>query len=471
MAMGKPVQALVLLCALLCSSLTGAQTQPRTWRLDFYETGGPGIEAFSFDRLVVEPLAWPDNPAANVDATLTGNYRFEIVDASGRVTFARGYDPAFAEWVTTAESKKIRRTFQDSLRFPAQTAKADVVLKKRAENGTYAEVWRHAIDPADPFIDRSTPARQQLLEVHSSGDPQTKVDLLLLGDGYTAAECKSTFLPQTRRLSAALFAEEPFKSRRRDFNVWGLCPPSAQSGVASPSRGIFRRTPVGAAYDAFATERYILTFENRAWRDIAAWAPYEYVVILTNGDTYGGGGLYNVYSTAAAGNDFAEYLFIHEFGHHFAGLADEYYTSPVAYEPPARIFEPWPANVTASANRARVKWRDLLTPGVPLPTPWPKQQFEAMQKEYQSTRAKLRADKRPESEMTQLFRREIDIEMKLFATAEHRGKVGLFQGANYDARAFYRPEIDCIMFSRNPVPFCRVCQRALSQQIDRHSRR
>ena len=109
--MGKPVQALVLLCALLCSSLTGAQTQPRTWRLDFYETGGPGIEAFSFDRLVVEPLAWPDNPAANVDATLTGNYRFEIVDASGRVTFARGYDPAFAEWVTTAESKKIRRTF------------------------------------------------------------------------------------------------------------------------------------------------------------------------------------------------------------------------------------------------------------------------------------------------------------------------------------------------------------------------
>ena len=60
------------------------------------------------------------------------------------------------------------------------------------------------------------------------------------------------------------------------------------------------------------------------------------MIILTNGDTYGGGGLYNVFSTAAAGNDFAEYLFVHEFGHHFAGLADEYYTSPVAYEPPAR---------------------------------------------------------------------------------------------------------------------------------------
>jgi hypothetical protein len=468
--MRNPVRVFVLLCALLGASLAGAQTQPRTWRLDFYETGGPGIEAYSFDRVVVEPLAWPDNPAANVDARLTGNYRFEVV-ANGRVIFARGYDPAFAEWVTTAEVKQIRRTFQDSLRFPALTAKADVILKKRSEEGAYKEVWRHSIDPADPFIDRSTPARQQAIQIERHGEPATKVDLLLLGDGYTAAECSGTFRPQAQRLSAALFAVEPFKSRRNDFNVWGLCPPSAESGIASPSRGIFRRTPVGAAYDAFASERYILTFENRAWRDIAAWAPYEYVIILTNGITYGGGGLYNVFSTAAAGNDFAEYLFIHEFGHHFAGLADEYYTSPVSYEPPARIFEPWAANASATADRAKIKWRDLLTAGVPLPTPWPKQPFEAMQKEYQSTRAKLRADKRPESEMTQLFRREAEIEMKLFATAEHRGKVGAFQGANYDAKAFYRPELDCIMFSRNPVPFCKVCQRALSQQIDRHSRR
>ena len=466
--MRRPARAFVLLCALLLSSLAGAQTQPRTWRLDFYQTGGPGIEAYSFDRLVVEPLAWPDNPAAGVETRLTGNYRFVIVDGSGRVLFARGYDPAFAEWVTTAESKKIRRTFQDSLRFPALATKADVVLTKRAEDGTYAEVWRHSIDPADPFIDRSTPARQQAIAIEQHGPPPTKVDLLLLGDGYTAAEC-AKFRTQARRLSAALFAVEPFKSRRNDFNVWGLCPPSAQSGVASPSRNIHRRTPVGAAYDAFASERYILTFENRAWRDIAAWAPYQYLIILTNGETYGGGGLYNVFSTAAAGNDFAEYLFIHEFGHHFAGLADEYYTSPVAYEKPERVFEPWAANATATTDPARLKWRDLLTPGVPLPTPWPKQPFEAMQKEYQATRAKLRADKRPEAEMTQLFRREAELEMKLFAMAEHKGKVGLFQGANYDAQVFYRPELDCIMFSRNAVPFCKVCQRALSQQIDRHA--
>jgi len=176
--MRRTIQVFALLCALLLTAVAGAQTQPRTWRLDFYETGGPGIEAFSFDRLVIEPLAWPDNVAANVDTRLTGNYRFEIV-SGGRVIFARGYDPIFAEWVTTAEAKKVRRTLQDSLRFPALTAKADVVLKKRSEAGAYNEVWRYSIDPADPFIDRSAPARQQVLEIEKHGEPPAKVDLLI----------------------------------------------------------------------------------------------------------------------------------------------------------------------------------------------------------------------------------------------------------------------------------------------------
>jgi hypothetical protein len=467
--MSVRTRSLTHAAALLAVALADAQSPPRTWRLDFFQTGGPGVEAYSFDRLLIEPLAWPDTLSANVDSTRTGNYRYEVIDASGRVIFARGYDPAFAEWVTTAESKKLRRTFHDSLRFPALTARAEVVLEKRNGDGGYDEVWRHAIDPADPFIDRSTPARQQLVEIETHGEPPTKVDLLLLGDGYTAGECARVFRAQARRLVDALFALDPFRARRADFNVWGLCPPSPQSGIASASRGIYHRTPAGAAYDAFGSERYILTFENRAWRDIAAWAPYEYVTILTNGDTYGGGGLYNVFSTAAAGNDFADYLFVHEFAHHFAGLADEYYTSPVAYEPPERIVEPWPANVTAAADASRVKWRDLLTPGVPAPTPWPKQQFEAMSKDFQSRRARIRAEKRPESEMTRLFREEQQAEMRLLASADHAGKVGLFQGANYDAQAFYRPEIDCIMFTRNKVPFCRVCQRALSAVIDRHT--
>jgi hypothetical protein len=458
---------LTLVVVLLALGVAGAQEPPRTWRLDFYETGGPGIEAYSFDRVVVEPLPWPDNPAANVERTPTGNYRVEVVDSGGRVVFARGYDPAFAEWVTTAETKRLRRTFHESVRFPALTGKAEVVIWKRNERGEYDEAWRVAIDPADPLIDRSPPPRQELIEVEKHGDPQTKVDVLLLGDGYTAAECSRKFRGDARRMLRALFAQEPFTARRNDFNIWGLCPPAAQSGISRPSTGIYRRSL--STYDAFGSERYILAFENRAMRDVAAWAPYEFLTVLTNTATYGGGGLYNVYSTVAADNDFADYLFVHEFAHHFAGLADEYYTSPVAYEPPERIVEPWAANATAETSPARLKWRDLLAPGVPIPTPWPKQEFETYSKAIQARRAQLRAQNRPEAEMTKLFREELEAETKLLSMAEHAGKVGLFQGANYDAQAFYRPQIDCIMFTRNRVPFCRVCQRALGAVIDRHA--
>lgn len=454
---------------LLTFSAPQAQEPVHTWRVDFYQTGGPGIEAYSLDRIVVEPLPWPDSPEAAVAPAGIGNYRFDVLDANGRVVFARAFDPAFAEWLTTAEAKTLRRTFQDSLRFPAPQGKATVVLRKRNERGRYDEVWRLPVDPADPFVDRSLPPMQQAIEIERHGEPRAKVDVLLLGDGYTSAECAAKFAGDARRMADALFAQEPFRTRRAAFNVWGLCPPAAESGIARPSTGIYRRSPAGASYDAFGSERYILTFANRAWRDIAAWAPYEYVTILTNGNTYGGGGLYNVYSTAAVDNDWADYLFVHEFAHHFAGLADEYYTSPVAYEPPARIVEPWPANVTASPNRARLKWRDLLTPGVALPTAWPKQEYEALSKTLQARRARIRAEKRPEEEMSALFREEQLATTKLLRSSPNADALGAFQGANYDARAFYRPAIDCIMFTRNEVPFCRVCQRALAEVIDRHS--
>jgi hypothetical protein len=267
-------------------------------------------------------------------------------------------------------------------------------------------------------------------------------------------------------MADALFRHEPFASRRTDFNVWGLCPPSAESGVARPSTGKQRRTPVGTAYDAFGSERYVLTFDNRALRDVAAWAPYEFVTILVNAETYGGGGIYGAFSTVAVDNEWANYLFVHEFGHHFAGLADEYYTSPVAYQPAARVSEPWEANVTALLEGVPLKWRDLVKPGTPLPTPWPKQDFEARQREFQARRKQIRAENRPESEMNALFREEQAHATALFRRQRYAGSVGVFQGANYDAQAFYRSQLDCVMFTRDEVPFCRVCQRALEQVID-----
>ena len=282
----------------------------------------------------------------------------------------------------------------------------EIVLQRRQPDQTFATVWRTTVDPDDVFVERAAPPRQELIAIERNGEPADKVDLLLLGDGYTAADCTVRFAVDARRLADALFRHEPFAARRGDFNVWGLCPPAAESGIARPSSGIHRRTPVGATYDAFGSERYVLTFDNRALRDVAAWAPYEFVAMLVNSETYGGGGIFGTFATVAVDSDWAEYVFVHEFGHHFAGLADEYYTSPVAYEPAGQVVEPWEANVTALLEGQPLKWRDLVDPATPVPTPWPKDAFEARQREFQARRKQLRAERRPEWEMNALFREE-----------------------------------------------------------------
>ena len=202
--------------------------------------------------------------------------------------------------------------------------------------------------------------------------------------------------------------------------------------------------------------RYVLTFDNRSFRDVASFAPYDHVEILTNSKTYGGGGIFNLYSTVAADSLWSPYVFVHEFGHHFAGLADEYYTSDVAYVPAADRVEPWEPNVTALKDPAELKWKDLVTPGTPLPTPWSKEAFEKVSREFQKRRRQIRAENRPEEEMDRLFLEEQAIETKLLSSDPNAGKVGAFEGAMYEAAGYYRPQIDCIMFSRNDVPFCAV---------------
>ncbi len=439
-----------------------AEKTPRTMRLDYYHTGSATEERFSLDRVVVEPLPWPGNPARPIDDTNLGKYFFQVIDRqSRRVLYSRGFASIFGEWQETDEAKEASRTFSESLRFPAPERPVQIVLEERDAQNDFREVWSAVVDPHDPSVDTSAPpAPAPLLALQKSGDPAAKVDLLILGDGYTAAELPK-FERDARRLVDILFAQPPFQEHRADFNVWGLCPPSPESGISRPSTGIHRRSPVGATYDAFGSERYVLTFENRAFRDIAQFAPYEFVEILVNGNTYGGGGIFNLYSTVAADSEWAPYVFVHEFGHHFAGLADEYYTSDVPTE--GRKVEPWEANVTADPEH--LKWRDLVTPGTPIPTPWKKDEFEAYQKDVQARRRQIRKDRQPESVMDALFREERGHDTSLLDGGPQAGRVGAFEGADYHAKGYYRPQSDCIMFTRDRVPFCAVCQRTIERVI------
>ncbi len=468
--MTKLVFALAVIVFLFAANAIAAT---QTIRLDYYHTGDASQELFSVDRVVIEPLPWPGDLAQALDSSNLGKYFFEVRDQKTKqVLYSRGFASIYGEWETTDEAKSNKRTFQESLRFPAPTSPVNVVLKKRDAKNVFQDIWTVMIDPADQFIDRSKPtAPAPLITIQKAGEPEARVDFLILGDGYTVAEAKK-FEADARRLTEVLFSTSPFKEQRKNFNVWALCPPASESGVSRPSTGVYRDSPLGATYDAFGSERYVLTFDNRALRKTAQFAPYEFIEVLVNNRTYGGGGIFNLYSTVAADNAFANYIFVHEFGHHFAGLADEYYTSSVAYAPAADRVEPWESNVTALLDVSTLKWRTLVSPFAnvtPIPTPWNKVAFEDYSREIQKRRTQLRKDKRPEEEMEALFKEELEHETKMFAAEKHFGQVGAFEGAMYEAKGFYRPEIDCIMFSRTDH-FCRVCREAIERIIRMYSR-
>lgn len=441
-------------------------------RLDYYHSGNSSRELFSLDRVSIESLPWPGNLSQAIDRSNLGKYFFEVRDQKTKqVLFSRGFASIYGEWETTDEAKTTNRTFQESLRFPAPNSPVEIILKKRDTKNEFQEIWTTTIDPADQFVDRSKQvAPAPVITIQKMGDPQEKVDFLILGDGYTAAEAKK-FEADARRLTEVLFSTSPFKENRRHFNVWALSPPAAESGISRPSTGQYRDNPLGATYDAFGSERYVLTFDNHALRKAAQFAPYEFIEVLANNRTYGGGGIFNLYSTVASDNAFSNYVFVHEFGHHFAGLADEYYTSSVAYAPTTDRVEPWEPNVTALLDVSSLKWRTLVSPFAnitPIPTPWNKEEFEKYSREIQARRSQLRKEKRPEEEMEALFKEELAHEQAMFAAEKHFGQVGAFEGAMYEARGYYRPEVDCIMFSRTDH-FCKVCRRAIENIIGMYS--
>jgi len=443
----------------------------KTMRVDYFHAGGRGTEILGLDQ-VVSDGPWAGSRTRLVDDLNLGKYIFEVIDrATNGVIYSRGFASIYGEWKTIPESREVYRVFHESLRFPWPKQPVQIVLRVRDSENSFHEIWSTVIDPDTRFVnpvDRSPSG--EVWPLFTSGPPSEKVDLLVIGEGYSEAE-QEKFHSDAKRLVDALFEEEPFQSRRDDFNVWGLDLPSDESGITRPRANQFRRTPLSAEYNIFDSERYVLTYDNRALRDAASAASYEFIEILVNEEQYGGGGIFNFQATAAADTGFAEYVFIHEFGHHFAGLADEYYTSDVAYETGGTYHpEPWEPNVTALHDPTQLKWRDLIDTDIPLPTPWDKEKFEAESTAAQHQRVELRVAGAPETEMDRHFTAQMERETAALQAMTHSGKVGAFEGASYEPVGLYRPEIDCIMFTRNQVGFCRVCQRAISRVIDQYSR-
>ncbi len=459
--------------ALLFAPDFDADFTGQTWRIDYFSTGNSREERISLDRVRREG-PWAGSRTALVDDTNLGEYRVEVADASadgaGRVMWSRGFSTVFQEWSTTGEAAgDLVRTFPAALRVPEPKRAVEVRVSKRDATLAFREIWKTKLDPADRAIEKAAPLPQAVWTVQESGPPETKVDLLFLGDGYTAAQTEK-FHADVKRLSDALLSEEPYKSRRSDFNVRAIDVAAAEEGVTRPRSGVYRNSPFGAAYNTFDSERYALIFDDRRWRDVAAAAPYEFVIVLLNEKQYGGGGIFNLYCTAAADSNVASYLVIHEFGHHFAALADEYYTSQVAYDTTAPItVEPWEPNVTALLDPAHLKWRDLVKDGTAIPTPWRKDEYDSRSTASQKARAELTAKNASPAEFDKLFAQERVDAVKMLGFDRAAPVVGAFEGARYQSKGLYRPCSDCLMFTRDDVGFCPVCRRALERMIDLHS--
>ncbi|MCB8964089.1 MAG: peptidase M64 [Bacteroidales bacterium] len=407
----------------------------KTMRLDYIHRGDVSSEKFELVSAKPEGV-WAGKTYHLTDPYQLGLYFYEVYDAAtNKLLFSQGFCSVFGEWQTTAEAKIANKPFNESIRIPWPKAKVNIVMKKRDAKNILQPIWNFEVDPA-VFNAAQKPSSVKVNQLLNNGDVKSKVDIVILGDGYTADEM-NVFRKDANKFVEYFFAVDPYKARKNDFNVWSVEVISAESGIANPNKNFFPKNPLETTYNTFGVDRYVLSNNDWAVRDYAGAVPYDFIVILLNSNKYGGGGIYNLYITAGARSDYNDYVFVHEMGHHIAGLADEYYQSHVAYDPVSTSVEPWEFNVTALLNPDSLKWKDLVTPGTPIPTPWSKDEFE-----------------KSNSDKSELLRND-----------PYAGKVGAFEGANYLSNGMYRPEVDCIMFSKS-LRFCKVCERGLNRVID-----
>jgi len=438
-----------------------------TLRFDYYHSGISSEEHISLDRIRAEG-EWPGRRGKLLDDTNLGKYLFLVVDRETNLPiYSSGFSSIYGEWETTGEARRgVWRSLHESQRFPEPKRAVQLVLQKRQGDGSFREIYSATVDPSHRSVHRAPIVeRGEVWAVHESGPPAKKVDLLILGDGYTADEME-LYRQDARDVADALLSFPPFSEHREDFNVWAIDVASPASGISRPRASYWNDTPIGLSYNSFDSERYMLTLENRRLREIAALAPYDTLILIANDEKYGGGGIYNLYSTAAARSAQMAYLIVHEFGHAFGGLGDEYYTSSVSYEDfIAPGTEPWEPNITALQDPTHLKWSGFVADDTPLPTPWNQEKYDKVSLDFQRQRSELRSAGASEERMDEYFAEVQRVTTPMLKGEPHFHDVGAFEGAGYQAKGLYRPSADCIMFTRNPSTYCPVCSAGIERVI------
>ena len=386
----------------------GLQAQPplpeRTLRIDYTFSGSAGGASIAVDELRSLD-GWAGRTCRMQEVPLKGNGQICMRSASdGTILYRNSFSTLFQEWLNTEEATRVCKSFQGVYLLPMPQEPVWVTIELYDSHGRPLASLTHPVDPSDILIRPAsgTPDTRDLL---ISGPASRCIDVAIVAEGYTAQEME-TFYEDARSALESILSHEPFGSMKDRFNFRAIGLVSEKSGVSVPRKGLWLDTPLHSHFDTFYSDRYLTTLHVKDLHDALAGVPYEHIIILANTDTYGGGGIFNSYTLTTAHHPFFKPVVVHEFGHSFAGLADEYYYDDQYSDTYVSDYEPWEQNITTKADFSS-KWEDMLG----------------------------------------------------------KDGVGLYEGGGYRSKGVWRGARDCRMKTNTCKSFCPVCQRAIERII------
>ena len=416
---------LFLLCLIAVSS-TRAQVfadhfADKTLRVDYIFNGNASGQAICLDGLSALPT-WAGRKHHLAELPLQGNGQIVMRNAaSGKTIYTTSFSSLFQEWLETDEARNVTKGFENTflLPYPLQPVEIEITLLDPRRNVRAS--MKHIVHPNDVLIEQKgnshiTPHKYLL----HNDSPEKCIDVAILAEGYTLQEMQ-TFYEDADIACKSIFDHEPFKSMKKRFNVVAVASPSTDSGVSVPRLNEWKHTAFGSHFSTFYSDRYLTTSRVKAIHDALAGIPYEHIIILANTEEYGGGGIYNSYTLTTAHHPMFRPVVVHEFGHSFGGLADEYfYDNDVMTDTYPLDIDPWEQIISTQVEFAAM-WKDMLSENTPVPTP---------------------------------------------AEVSENYPTGVYEGGGYSAKGIFRPAENCRMRTNEYPAFCPVCQRALRRIIE-----
>ena len=402
------MKRILMIAALLCPVILGAQD--RTLRLDYIFSGTDKTQEIALDEMAVHD-GWAGRRVNMDTLLLRGNGQICMSEAaSGKVLYKQSFSTLFQEWQTTEEATRVRKSFENVFLLPMPEQEVWIDVKLYGFKGDVSAEFRHKVRPDDILIrNLDNVAAPEYKYIHQAGTVEDCIDVAIVAEGYTAAE-KQLFYDDAQAAVESFFHHEPFASNKAKINFVAVALESEESGVSVPGKGLWKRTALSSNFDTFYSDRYLTTLRMKKMHDALTGVPFEHIIILANTDTYGGGGIYNLYMLTTAHHPGFKPVVVHEFGHSFAGLADEYYYDDMFVQYYYPGVEPWEPNVTTQTDFAS-KWQDLVK----------------------------------------------------------AGKAGLYEGGGYQSKGVWRGAEDCRMKTNEAPAFCPVCERAIQRMIDYHT--